>query len=107
MLNRNSTSSSLGFRLGAGLWWAGETEVSAPVSERTVLGSIRMRINVPMVPHKAWSAVKVYGKGKWMRTDLLYNVRVKLRVKYKASHSGGESGRERIRRRKKVGNNRS
>jgi len=59
-----------------------------------------------MVPHNAWSAVKVYGKGKWMRTDLLYSVRVKLKVKYRASHSSGESGRERIRRRKKLGNNR-
>ena len=107
MLNRNSTSSSLAFRLGIGLWRTGGTEVGAPAPEWAILGSIRMRINVPMVPHKACSAVKVYGKGKWMRTDLLYSVRVKLRVKYRASHSSGESGRERIRWRKKVGNNRS
>lgn len=71
MLNRNSTSSSLALRLGTGLWWGGEAEVSAPAPGRAVLGSIRMRINVPIVPQKACRAVKVYGKGKWMRTDLL------------------------------------
>ena len=71
MLNRNSTNSSLAFRFGVRPWWGGETDVSAPAPGRAVLGSIRMRINVPMVPQKVCNAVKVYGKGKWIRTDLL------------------------------------
>lgn len=60
---------------------ATRAKLSAAVSLAGTKVPFLSNMRPPKVPQRAWRAVRVYGKGKWMRTPLLYKVSPRLKPK--------------------------